>query len=57
MNIKKKHYSINHNYVRECVVAGIGFVFKVDTNENLADLFTKIFDNIKRKKILNIILR
>ena len=55
--LSKKHHSINYNYVRECVAAGIGLVFKVDTGENLADLFTKILDKIKRKKFVQTILR
>ena len=55
--LSKKHHSINYNYVRECVAAGIGLVFKVDTGENLADLFTKILDKVKRKKIVQTILR
>ena len=50
--LSKKHHSINYHYVRECVAAGVGLVYKVDTDENLADLFTKILDGIKRKKIL-----
>jgi len=55
--LKKKHHSVNYNYVRECVAAGIGLVFKVDTNDNLADLFTKVLDKVKRKKIVQMILR
>ena len=50
--LKKKHHSINYNHVRECVAAGIGLVFKVDTGENLADLFTKVLDKVKRKKFV-----
>ena len=56
-SLKKKHHSINYNYVRECVAAGIGLVYKVDSNENLADLFTKVLDREKRKKLVQIILR
>ena len=50
--LSKKHHSINYHYVRECVAAGVGLVYKVDTEENLADLFTKILDGAKREKIL-----
>ena len=50
--LSKKHHSINYHYVRECVAAGVGLVYKVDTEENLADLFKKILDGAKRKKIL-----
>ena len=55
--LKKKHHSINYNYVRECVAAGIALIFKVDTGENLADLFTKVLDANKRKKHVQTILR
>eukprot|EP00557_Chaetoceros_sp_GSL56_P007431 CAMPEP_0176495028 /NCGR_PEP_ID=MMETSP0200_2-20121128/10431_1 /TAXON_ID=947934 /ORGANISM="Chaetoceros sp., Strain GSL56" /LENGTH=100 /DNA_ID=CAMNT_0017892865 /DNA_START=116 /DNA_END=418 /DNA_ORIENTATION=- len=55
--LKKKHHSVNYNYVRECVAAGIGLVIKVDTNENLADLFTKVLDKVKRRAIVTKILR
>ena len=55
--LKKKHHSVNYNYVRECVAAGIGLVYKVDTNENLADLFTKVLDKVKRKMLVTRILQ
>ena len=55
--LKKKHHSINYNYVRECVAAGIGLVFKVDTGENLVDLFTKVLDKVKRKKFVQKMLQ
>ena len=51
-NLKKKHHSINYHSVREAVVAGITLVFKVDTGENLADLFTKVLDHVERKKLV-----
>ena len=43
--LKKKHHSVNYNYVREAVTAGITLIFKVDTGSNLADLFTKLLDS------------
>ena len=55
--LKKKHHSINYHYVRECVAAGIGLIFKVDTGDNLADLFTKVLDKVKRKTLVTRILR
>ena len=55
--LKKKHHSINYHYVRECDMAGIGLIFKVDTGSNLADLFTKVLDKVKRKKFVKAILR
>ena len=54
--LRKKHHSVNYHFVRECVAAGIGLVMKVDTGENLADLFTKLLDSTKRKTLLKKIL-
>ena len=54
--LKKKHHSINYNFVRECVAAGIALVYKVDTDSNLADVFTKILDRVKRKDLIRRIL-
>ena len=55
--LEKKHHSINYNYVREGIVSGIALIFKVDTGPNLADLFTKLLDKVKRKDIVQKILR
>ena len=55
--LKKKHHSINYNYVREAVAAGVTLIFKVDTGSNLADLFTKLLDRVKRKEIVHRKLR
>ena len=41
----------------ESVAAVIGLVYKVNSDENLADLFTKVLDREKRKKLVQIILR
>lgn len=54
--LKKKHHSINFHYVRECVAAKVALIMKVDTNHNLADLFTKILDKEKRKYMIQRIL-
>ena len=55
--LKKKHHSVNFNYVREAVAAGLILIFKVDTGSNLADLFTKLLNKVARKKIVQKILR
>lgn len=55
--LKKKHNSVNFHFVRECVASGLALVFKVDTNENLADIFTKILDKVKRTNLIKKILR
>ena len=47
--LKKKHYSINYNYVRESIAEGIVLIFKVDTGSNLADLLTKLVDTVMIK--------
>ena len=49
--LKKKHHSINYNYVRDFIAAGIVLIFKVDTGSNLADLFTKLVDRLIQKKL------
>ena len=54
--LRKKHHSVNYHFVRECVAARVGLVMKVDTGENLADLFTKLLDSTKRKTLLKKIL-
>ena len=54
--LKRKHHSVNYNYVREAVAAGITLIFKVDTGSNLADLFTKLLDRTKRKELVQRIL-
>ena len=55
-NLKRKHHSINYHSVREAVAAGVALIFKVDTGENLADLFTKVLDQVKRKQMVQKIL-
>ena len=57
LTLKKKHHSINYNYVRESVAAGVVQIFKVDTGSNLADLFTKLVNRVTRKEIIGKILR
>jgi hypothetical protein len=39
--IKKKHNSMCYHRVHEAVAAGIIRIAKIDTKENLADMFTK----------------
>ena len=55
--LKKKHHSVNFNYVREAVAAGIALIYKVDTGSNLADLFTKLLDVETRRGIVQNTLR
>ena len=55
--LKKKHHSINYNYVRESIAAGIILIFKVDMGSNLEDLFTKLVDIVRRAYIIQKILR
>ena len=45
--LKKNHHTINYHYVRECDATGIALIYKVDSGENLADLFTKILNGGK----------
>ena len=43
--------------MREYIAAGIALIFKVDTGDNLSDLFTKVLDKDKRRKLIMKILR
>ncbi len=54
--LKKKHHSVNYNYVREAVAAGMALIYKVDTGSNLADLFTKLLNKETRKDLVQGIL-
>ena len=54
--LKKKHHSVNYNYVREAVASGLALIFKVDTGSNLADLFTKLLNKETRKELVQRIL-
>ena len=51
--LSKKHNSINYHAVREAVAAGIMRVAKEDTKTNLADLFTKILQRLRREYLLS----
>ena len=48
---RKKHHSINYHIVRESMAAGLALIYKVDTGENLADIFTKLLDALKRDSL------
>ena len=50
--LKRKHNSIAYHRNRECVAAGTVIVGKVDTDNNVADLGTKVLPLPKRKKLL-----
>jgi hypothetical protein len=39
--LKKKHNAIAYHRIREAIAAGIIEFVHIDTNENLADIFTK----------------
>jgi len=43
---KSKHIDTRYHYVREQVAAGSIILVKVDTMENIADIFTKPLSNI-----------
>ena len=47
--LKKKHNSICYHKVRESVAAGIIFVFKENSETNLADILTKSLNAVRRK--------
>jgi len=45
--LKKKHNSISYHKIRESVAAGIVEIYKIDSDENLADLLTKCLSGVK----------
>ena len=50
--LKRKHNFIAYHCNWECVAAGTVIVGKVDTNDNVAGLGTKVLPLPKRKKLL-----
>ena len=48
--LKKRHISISFHQAREAVAAGIMLVFYEGTKTNHADLFTKVLNNMCRKR-------
>ena len=54
--LSKKHNAINYHAVREAAAAGVLQVHKEDTEWNLADLFTKVLNALRRKQLLASIL-
>ena len=53
--LKKRHISISFHQAREAVAAGIMLVFYEGTKTNHADLFTKVLNNMCRKRLLGFI--
>ena len=49
LQLKRKHNLICYHMVREAIAAGKMVVFKVDGNENLANLLTKSVPGHRRK--------
>jgi hypothetical protein len=54
--LKKKHNSIAYHRVREAVAAGIAWIAKVHTSENLVDLLTKSLPGVTLKTFIQKIL-
>ena len=44
---RMKHIDIKHHYIRQCIEDGDVEVLRVDTNDNIADIFTKPLGAIK----------
>ena len=49
--LNKKHSAIAYHFTRWCVAAKICLVGWIDTNQNLADAFTKILPQTKRNQL------
>jgi hypothetical protein len=54
--LTKKHNAINYHIIRESAAMGIIRVGKEDTETNLADLLTKILNQPRREKLLELIM-
>ena len=42
-----KHINVKYHYIRECIEDGHIEVVQVDTNDNIADIFTKPLGKVK----------
>ena len=42
-----KHIDVRHHFIRDCVEKGLIEMQRIDTEDNLADLFTKAFDRAR----------
>ena len=51
--LQKKHHSIAYHMIRESVASGASRIAKEDTENNLAEIFTKVFPRPKRELLLN----
>ena len=49
--LKKKNVSIAYHKCRECFAASVADIYFVYSDENLADLLTKVLPVVKRKGI------
>jgi hypothetical protein len=54
--LTKKHNAVSYYAVREAAAAGELGVVKVDTQTNLADLFTKVLPADRRREFLRLML-
>ena len=54
-SLKKKHLSIAYHQSREAVACGIMLLFNEKTRSNHADLFTKVLQNIDRRRLMGYI--
>jgi hypothetical protein len=54
--LKKKHNAISYHKIRECVASGVVTIYKINTEENTADLLTKVLSGMKTKYHTNNVL-
>lgn len=54
--LKKKHCSVAHAKIRASIAAGISLVYYENTENNVADLLTKVLSFVKRSKLIKSIL-
>ena len=52
---RTKHIDVRHHFIRDCAEKGLIEVVRVDTLDNLADLFTKTFDRARFENLVRMI--
>ena len=56
--LKKKHNAVSYYKIRESVASGIVEIYKINSEDNFADLLTKCLSGVKTKyHVANVLFR
>jgi hypothetical protein len=55
--LNKKHLAICYHRVRECCAMEICRIAHVSGDDNLADIFTKVLNTVRRTSLIQCVLR